>query len=150
MLRMRKQASEQMYALMAEVAALHRSLHDVGEAVAAVAGLTHTRLGCLREVADEPRPVATVAARQGVTRQGVQRTADGLVADGLARWIDNPRHRRAKLLTPSRAGRRALAAAADAHAAWVAQAAARLPKDLVDLTGRLRAVREIVAEPAAR
>ncbi|HZC72420.1 MAG TPA: hypothetical protein VE442_17115 [Jatrophihabitans sp.] len=142
---MRKQ-SEQVYALMAEVAALHRALHDVGEAVAAAARLTHARLSCLREVADEPRPVAAVAARQQVARQGVQRTADGLVADGFATWVDNPRHRRAKMLTPTSAGRRALAAAAEAHAAWVARAGARLPNDLADLTGRLRAVRNIVAE----
>jgi DNA-binding MarR family transcriptional regulator len=135
-----KQASEQVYALMAAVAALHRALHDVGEAVAAAAGLTHTRLACLREIADEPQTVAGVAARQGVARQGVQRTADGLVADGLTRWIDNPRHRRAKLLTPTAAGRRALARAAEAHSAWVRRAAVRLPDDLADLTARLNVV----------
>lgn len=147
---MRPTVTEQVQVFMAEVAALHRSLHDVGEAVAAAAGLTYTRLGCLREVVDEPRSVAAVAARQGVARQGVQRTADGLVADGLARWIDNPRHRRAKLLAPTRTGRRALAAAADAHTSWVMQAAGQLPKDLAELAGRLRAVREIVAGVDAR
>src|SRR4051794_8779692 len=79
MLRMRPTVTEQVQVFMAEVAALHRSLHDVGEAVAAAAGLTYTPLGCPREVVDEPRSVAAVAARQGVARQGVQRTADGLV-----------------------------------------------------------------------
>lgn len=143
---MSEQVSEQVYDFMVAVGALHRALHGVGEAVAGVAGLTYTRLGCLRVIADEPQTVAAVAARQGVARQGVQRTADGLVADGLTRWIDNPRHRRAKLLTPTAPGRRALATAAAAHAAWVTQAAARLPADLADLTRRLDAVQEAVVE----
>ncbi len=135
-----------MYDFMAEVASLYRALHDVGETIAATAGLTRTRLACLREVANEPRTVAKVAATQGVARQGVQRTADSLVTDGLATWIHNPQHRRAKLLAPTSSGNRALAVAEGAHAAWVARARNQLPADLEVLTGRMAAVREVVAK----
>ena len=129
---------------MDSVVALHRALHDVGESVAAAAGLTHTRLSCLRAVAEQPQTVAAAASRLGVARQGVQRTADGLVADGLARWVDDPRHRRAKLLSPTAKGRRALAQAANAHVAWVTRAASHLPDDLPDLTVRLHDVRDAI------
>ncbi len=135
---------EHVLSFMREVGALARALHTVGESVAATAGLTHTRLACLREVADEPRTVAQVAARLGVARQGVQRTADGLAADGLAAFAANPRDRRAQLLAPTGAGRRALATAAAAHAEWVARAGTLLGDDLPDLTARLRAVRDTV------
>ncbi len=135
-----------VHAFIAEVAALHRSLHDVGDAVAGAASLTRARFVCLREVAEAPRTVSAVATRQGVARQGVQRTADGLVADGLAAWADNPRHRRAKLLAPTSSGTRALAQASEAHERWMARAAARLPGDLAELTARLTVVRHVVAE----
>lgn len=93
----------------------------------------------MREIADQLLTVAAVAARLGVTRQGVQRTADALVADGLARWSDNPRHRRAKLLAPTATGRRVLRTAHQAHIAWVEQASTLLPADLPVLTVQLRA-----------
>lgn len=135
---------EHVLSFMREIGALERALRAVGESVAARAGLTHTRLVCLREVADEPRTVAQVAGRLGVARQGVQRTADGLVAAGLAGFAANPRDRRAQLLAPTATGRRALATAAAAHAEWVAGAATRLGADLPELTARLRAVRDTV------
>ena len=53
---------------------------------------------------DEPRSVADVARRMGLTRQAVQRIADLLVARGLAEYRANPAHRRAKLLACTEAG----------------------------------------------
>jgi DNA-binding MarR family transcriptional regulator len=132
--------------LMTAVGALHRSLVEVGEAVAAAAGLSHARAQCLRQVADTPRTVAEIAARLDLARQGVQRVADVLVDDGLAGYTDNPRHRRAKLLTITDAGRRALAGTAAAHERWVAGTAPALAGlDLPGLAARLRAVQAAVA-----
>jgi DNA-binding MarR family transcriptional regulator len=51
----------------------------------------------------------------GLTRQAVQRIADLLVERGLAAYADNPAHRRAKLLTPTPAGREAVAAINPSH-----------------------------------
>ena len=53
---------------------------------------------------DEPRSVADVGRRMGVTRQAVQRIADLLVQRGLAEYRPNPAHRRAKLLACTEAG----------------------------------------------
>lgn len=134
---------------MVEVTALNQVLLSAGSLIAGTAGVTHTRLLCLREIADQERTVAEVAARLGVTRQGVQRTADALVDDGLACWADNPRHRRAKLLGPTARGRRVLRLAHDAHVAWVEQAIAVLPEDLPSLTRRLREISGALGRPSS-
>jgi DNA-binding MarR family transcriptional regulator len=80
--------------------------------------------------------------------------ADLLVADELAAYADNPRHRRAKLLTLTDAGERALAAMDAAHRDWVAATAPDLAQlQLPELTERLGAVRRAVdraLRPAAR
>ncbi|CAM5572547.1 hypothetical protein STANM309S_01878 [Streptomyces tanashiensis] len=52
----------------------------------------------------------------GITRQSVQRVADLLVREGLAAYAPNPAHRRAKLLTPTEAGRAAVRRIDPGHA----------------------------------
>ncbi|QYN34771.1 MarR family transcriptional regulator [Pseudonocardia sp. DSM 110487] len=137
--------AQEFLAFMQAVGALHRSLLAVGDAVAATAGQSRARSTCLQQLADGPLTVADVADRLGLARQGVQRMADLLVADGLARYADNPRHRRAKLLTLTDAGERALAAMDAAHRSWVADTAPSLaPLRLPELTDRLSAVRGAV------
>jgi DNA-binding MarR family transcriptional regulator len=41
----------------------------------------------------------------GLTRQNVQRIADWLVESGIAEYVDNPHHRRAKLVALTKQGR---------------------------------------------
>ncbi|SPF04580.1 hypothetical protein SMA5143A_5380 [Streptomyces sp. MA5143a] len=53
----------------------------------------------------------------GITRQSVQRVADLLVDRGLTVYVPNPAHRRAKLLTPTPAGRAAVEKIDPGHAA---------------------------------
>lgn len=83
---------------------LNGRLLEAAERMAEAGGLTAARWQVLGGVLDEPRSVAEIARRMGLTRQSVQRLADVLVAEGFAAWEPNPRHRRAKLL---RAGPRA-------------------------------------------
>lgn len=136
---------DEFLAFMHAVGALHRSLLAVGDDVAAAAGQTRARSACLQQLARGPLTVADVADRLGLARQGVQRMADLLVADGLAAYTDNPRHRRAKLLALTGAGEQALAAMDDAHRDWVAATAPDLaPLRLTELTERLSAVRHAV------
>ncbi|OZM81987.1 MarR family winged helix-turn-helix transcriptional regulator [Pseudonocardia sp. MH-G8] len=137
--------AEEFLALMRAVGALHRSLHDVGDAVAASANQSRARSTCLQQIAGGPRTVADIGERLGLARQGVQRVADLLVADGLATYTDNPRHRRAKLLMLTAAGERALATMDAAHRRWVADTAPELvPLRLPELTDHLDAVRHAV------
>lgn len=81
---------------------LNGRLLEAAERMAETAGLTAARWQVLGGVLDEPRPVAEIARRMGMTRQAVQRLANVLVDEGFARWEPNPAHRRAKLLRPTR------------------------------------------------
>ncbi|MFB7590433.1 MarR family winged helix-turn-helix transcriptional regulator [Streptomyces sp. NPDC056169] len=88
----------------------------VSEKLAEPAGLTAAWWQVLGAVLPEPLPVAGIARVMGITRQSVQRIADLLVREGLAAYEPNPAHRRAKLLTPTEAGRAAIARIEPGHA----------------------------------
>lgn len=97
-----------------------------GDQLAGPAGLTASRWQVLYAVYYEPLPVAGIARAMGIARQSVQRIADVLVEQGLAAYEPNPAHRRAKLLRPTRTGRRALARLGPGHAEFAARLAHRL------------------------
>jgi DNA-binding MarR family transcriptional regulator len=86
--------------------------------MAVAGGLTAARWQVLGGVLDEPRPVAEVARRMGLTRQSVQRLANVLVEEGFATWEPNPRHRRAKLLAPTPRARDAIRLIAGRQHPW--------------------------------
>ncbi|MDR7380532.1 MarR family winged helix-turn-helix transcriptional regulator [Promicromonospora iranensis] len=98
---------------------VNRLLRDAGERVSAAAGQTHSRRMIL-QVAGDRATVPDIARRLGLQRQSVQRVADDLVEAGLARYEDNPRHRRSRFLVTTAAGKSALAAIQRAHRDWVA------------------------------
>ncbi len=83
---------------------LNGRLMEAAQEMAAEGGLTAAWWQVIGGVLDEPRSVAGVARRMGMTRQGVQRVADVLVNRGLAEYRPNPAHRRAKLLACTEAG----------------------------------------------
>jgi DNA-binding MarR family transcriptional regulator len=101
----------------------------VAEELARPAGLTAARWQVLGAVLTEPRSVAGIARVMGITRQSVQRNADLLVADGLAEYVPNPAHRRAKLLRPTDEGLAAVRRIDPAHAAVAEQLAAELGRE---------------------
>jgi len=80
----------------------------MGELMARPAGLTSARWQVLGAILREPLSVSAIARAMGLTRQSVQRLADALVSDGMAEYLRNPRHRRAKLLSPTERGRAAI------------------------------------------
>ncbi len=83
---------------------LNGRLMDAAQGMAAAGGLTAAWWKVIGGVLDEPRTVAQIARRMGMTRQGVQRVADLLVDRDLAEYRVNPAHRRAKLLASTAAG----------------------------------------------
>jgi DNA-binding MarR family transcriptional regulator len=87
---------------------LNGRLLEAAERMAEAGGLTAARWQVLGGVLDEPRTVAEIARRMGLTRQSVQRVANVLVGEGFAAWEPNPRHRRAKLLRPTTGARDAV------------------------------------------
>lgn len=127
--------------LVIEVFRANGALLAAGDALARPAGLTSARWQVLGVIDHAPATVADVARTMGLRRQSVQQTADALVADGLVAFVDNPRHRRAKLLDPTDAGRRALTETERAHALWAdALAAALDPSQIETATAALRAL----------
>jgi DNA-binding MarR family transcriptional regulator len=83
---------------------LNGRLMEAAQEFAVEGGITAAWWQVLGGVLDEPRTVAEIGRRMGMTRQGVQRVADLLVDRGLAEYRPNPAHRRAKLLACTEAG----------------------------------------------
>jgi DNA-binding MarR family transcriptional regulator len=98
----------------------------LADELAGPAGLTAARWQVLGAVLDTPLPVAGIARAMGITRQSVQRIADLLVDQGLAEYVPNPSHRRAKLVRPTGEGYEAVRRIDPGHA----EAAKRLADEL--------------------
>lgn len=125
---------------------LNGLLLDAGDRMAAPVGQTSARWQVMGVVDHEPLTVAAVARRMGLRRQSVQRTADLLVADEVAKYLDNPADRRARLLTLTPSGRRALRTIERAQHAWARELGTAVgPQALLqagDTLGRLVALLE--------
>ena len=61
--------------------------------------------------ADEMLPAAAIARRMGLTRQGVQRVLDILEEKDLIEFRENPHHQRAKLVSLTAKGKKAIGSA---------------------------------------
>ncbi|CBG71254.1 MULTISPECIES: MarR family winged helix-turn-helix transcriptional regulator [Streptomyces] len=133
---------------------------SVADELTRPAGLTAAWWQVLGAVLPEPLPVAGVARAMGITRQSVQRVADLLVGRGLAEYVPNPAHRRAKLLAPTPAGRAAIDRVEPGHAALAARLArelgegefaetVRVIEQLSGVLDRLATSPDVDAAPAA-
>jgi DNA-binding MarR family transcriptional regulator len=100
----RTPAGDALTELVMRVFRLNGLFLDVAETIARPSGLTAARWQVLGAVLRHPLTVSDAARAMGLTRQSVQRLADALVEDGMAEYVDNPRHRRARLLRPTQAG----------------------------------------------
>jgi DNA-binding MarR family transcriptional regulator len=122
---------------------LNGRLQEVAQRLAAAGGLTAAWWQVLGGVLDQPRTVAEVARRMGMTRQGVQRVADLLVARGLAEYRPNPSHRRAKLLACTEPGYWAVRQITLAQHPWANRVASQLAPDALAAT--LATVQRLIA-----
>jgi DNA-binding MarR family transcriptional regulator len=131
---------------------LHGRLMEAAQEMAAEGGLTAAWWQVIGGVLDEPRSVADVARRMGMTRQGVQRIADVLVERGLAEYRPNPAHRRAKLLACTEAGYGAVRTVSVAQHPWASRVGAAV--GLEELRAALGTMQRLIAVleegPAAR
>jgi DNA-binding MarR family transcriptional regulator len=69
-------------------------------------GLTGARWQVLGSIKDTPKTVAQIARKYELSRQGVLWLVRSLLEDGLVEYIDNPDHKRSKLLVFTEQGRR--------------------------------------------
>jgi len=145
----RTEAGEVFTSCVVEVARLGHLVTAAGEALARHGGQTLARWVVLDAVAGTPLTVADIGRARGMARQPVQRVADLLVEDGLAVFKDNPRHRRAKLLTLTARGRRILDAINAEQAIWANAHGAKLGiatlEQARELASQLRSVIDMPA-----
>lgn len=123
---------------------LNRRLMDAAQALAAEGEITAAAWQVLGGVLDEPRSVAEIGRRMGMTRQGVQRVADLLVERGLAEYRPNPAHRRAKLVACTEDGAWAIRRISIAQHPWAdrvgAQVGAAKLRDALEVLEHLTGV----------
>ena len=89
--------------LMLEVAQFFFRIRAVGQKTGLITSWGGGAFGFMRSLAVlGPLTVPQIAQMRPTSRQRMQRLADELAAEGLVEFIDNPRHRRSKLvrLTP--------------------------------------------------
>jgi DNA-binding MarR family transcriptional regulator len=95
--------AEAVAELMLEVAQCFFRIRAVGQKTGLITSWGGGAFGFMRSLALlGPLTVPQIAQMRPTSRQRMQRLADELAADGLVEFIDNPKHRRSKLvrLTP--------------------------------------------------
>jgi DNA-binding MarR family transcriptional regulator len=119
-------AAEELMGLMVDLPFAFFRLREAGDRLAARAGQTTGKWGLMRSLRNEgSRTVAHLARARPVARQYVQRLADELEAEGLVEFIDNPAHKRARLLRLTAKGVKLFERLERAEAAWAASIAPR-------------------------
>jgi len=85
--------------LMLEVAQFFFRLRALGQRTGLITSWGGGAFGFMRSLAlIGPLTVPEIAQMRPTSRQRMQRLADELASEGLAEFIDNPRHRRSKLV----------------------------------------------------
>jgi DNA-binding MarR family transcriptional regulator len=91
--------------LMLEVAQFFFRIRAVGQRTGLITGWGGGAFGFMRSLALlGPLTVPQIARMRPTSRQRMQRLADELAAEGLVEFVDNPQHRRSKLVRLTRKG----------------------------------------------
>jgi DNA-binding MarR family transcriptional regulator len=95
--------------LLNEIVYTYFPLRAFGDRITMRFGKTTAEWGLLRTLDERgEQTVAALARSRPVARQWIQRLADQLAGEGMLEFIDNPNHKRAKLMRITREGRRLL------------------------------------------
>src|SRR5215469_4470885 len=96
---------EAVVELMLEVAQCFFRIRALGQKTGLITSWGGGAYGFMRSLALlDPLTVPQIAQMRPTSRQRMQRLADELAADGLVEFIDNPKHRRSKLVRLTRKG----------------------------------------------
>ena len=97
--------AEAIAELMLEVAQCFFRIRAVGQKTGLITSWGGGAFGFMRSLALlGPLTVPQIAQMRPTSRQRMQRLADELAAEGLVKFIDNPKHRRSKLVQLTRQG----------------------------------------------
>lgn len=146
----RTPAGAALTALILEAFRLNGELLDAGNAITKPHGLTSARWQVMGSIDVEGRPltVAQIARRMGLARQGVQRIVNDLEQLGMVVLENNVDHQRAKLVSLSREGNKAMAQIEKAQIAWVNRLSEGLSdRQLKQALKVMQTVRERSAQP---
>ena len=96
---------EAVAALMLEVAQCFFRIRALGQKAGLITSWGGGAFGFMRSLARlGPLTVPQIAEMRPTSRQRMQRLADELAAEGLVKFVDNPKHRRSKLVRLTRKG----------------------------------------------
>ena len=97
--------AEAIAELMLEVAQCFFRIRALGQKAGLITSWGGGAFGFMRSIALlGPLTVPQIAQMRPTSRQRMQRLADELAAEGLVKFIDNPKHRRSKLVQLTRKG----------------------------------------------
>jgi DNA-binding MarR family transcriptional regulator len=97
--------AEAIAELMLEVAQCFFRIRALGQKTGLITSWGGGAFGFMRSLALlGPLTVPQIAQMRPTSRQRMQRLADELAAEGLVEFIDNPKHRRSKLVQLTREG----------------------------------------------
>ncbi|WP_287363028.1 MarR family transcriptional regulator [Mesorhizobium sp.] len=97
--------AEAIAELMLEVAQCFFRIRALGQKTGLITSWGGGAFGFMRSLALlGPLTVPQIAEMRPTSRQRMQRLADELAAEGLVEFIDNPKHRRSKLVQLTRKG----------------------------------------------
>src|SRR5262252_2356449 len=97
--------AEAIAEVMLEVAQCFFKIRALGQKTGLITSWGGGAFGFMRSLALlGPLTVPQIAQMRPTSRQRMQRLADELAAEGLVEFIDNPRHRRSKLVRLTRRG----------------------------------------------
>ena len=148
----RSPEADALTALILEVFRVNGGLLTAGDRIAGVHGQTSSRWQVLGALRHGPETVAGIARVMGRARQSVQRTADLLEAEGIVEYVDNPAHRRAKLVRLTAAGEATLSGISGLQVEWTNGLAAAMKAGTPEIeaaTEVLRQLRTELERPAA-
>ncbi|MCX2761075.1 MarR family transcriptional regulator [Vibrio sp. Sgm 22] len=109
-------------------------LNAEGDKLTEELGLSSARwkvMGAI-EKSDDLVTVSQIARIMGQSRQATQRVTDIMVKDGLLTWLDNPNHKKAKLVNMTEKGKEAYALLDKKQEVWAENGAEGIERDELD------------------
>ena len=132
--------------LILEVFRVNGGLLRQGDRIAGAHGQTSSRWQVLGALRNGPETVAGIARVMGLARQSVQRTADLLASEGVVEYVDNPAHRRAKLVRLTAAGRETLRRISTLQVEWTNTLTAAMTADGAQIQAATDVLRQLRME----
>jgi DNA-binding MarR family transcriptional regulator len=134
-------AGEALTDLILEVFRVNGDLVSAGDHIAGEFGQSSARWQVLGAIEHETKTVPAIARRMGLTRQAVQRTVDVLADERIVEYLDNPAHRRSRLVQMTGAGKQTYNKILAKQLVWVNELSSELPFSEKDIHKGLSVLR---------